>query len=901
MLNKLKSQKGSSFVYVLVVITILVLLSGTVITMTVANYKLGITKGGRNTAFYFADGAIDEALAEIEEISHRSESYASGIIQDDHADFKTTEKWVEFEKWLETNQDSDDLVTGIENDGGDNYLTSEEVTAIYDEALNREYTKQYLMELLGATDDDVDKDYSLIKKAENESEEDTFVGAFDLEFKNVNGLKSNYTSALETVVFDPNKTDGFEDIQKSLVTVESKYLVDDKAVRVTLVSSGKYNIYNKGVEVVVDMKPPKHDYLTVTSVKRKALVTNDLLENSMTARKDIIVLGGEVTAKGDVYALGTFRDSIDVTHGEKGGVIVGYDEINNNYLNVHSDLALNEVLSSKGALHVVGNVKTAASVKPSKSNSTLHVEGAVHADSFMVNADATDTTTTINDSIFLMDDMYIMASDTTITVGEDGFTPGNAKLEDSFISYLDGLEYNQGNKSLNNPDLSSSIRIDKQAKNVKIALDSLYIPGVAYINVYRDEKIDESNTVRKYYQTGESFTTEKNYFFYQEKLENQEERTEEVTYTDGVDEFALVEYVDADGNIQSSAKYKVEHFLNRVINEYQKDAAIRDDEIVATGDKEIVTIRSMAKDTLDATDVTIYEDNYALGVFQGNGRIYNPMRLKMQSDSFIDTVKNSSNLTSDLYMYQLGYRDYKNGKMIRTIDVALDQVEMLDQYIDFTRESDFTTINTSGRLVVLDNSENADVYINVPAEDIPPNSEAIIYNGSNNIKGAIATKGDIYIYNGQGNPDFVFTGSMIAGGSIVLYGDGKKIIENYDGDVISTALTGKNGTSIESHAKVYGIVGSSTVLTDAFHVIDGRKLVAKFVDPSAEDKSYTRSIHFNLDLDIVDKTYDYIKDQDMPAQVDVSMMSTPELEGSTKEEEVRGYELVHWREVKPSN
>ncbi|MBN2898538.1 MAG: hypothetical protein JXO44_07170 [Clostridia bacterium] len=892
MMKKLKSQNGSSFVYVLVVIMILTILSGTIITMTVANYKLGLTKGGRNTAFYFADGAIDEALAEIEEISHRAEIAASTEIQSDTADFRTSSEWIEFEKWLETHQISDE--TAVAEEASDEFLTSEEASELYSDALNKEFVKQYLLNLFenGA----VDNDYILIDDGDN------FVASNDVTFTYDADkvLNSAYLTALQTVVFDPEGTEGFNDIEDLLVNVSAEYRDADKAIRLTLQSSGKFNIYNKRVEVVVDMVPPHYDYVTMTSVKSKTLYTNDILENALTAKKDVVCVGGEVKTQGDVYALGTFREGLDVTYAEKGGVVIGYDKNNNDFLDLTNTLSLNETIHGSGALNVMGNVKTAASIKPSGAYSTLTVSNAVHGDSFIVAESATDTTTTIADSVFLMDDLYVAADDTTIMIGEDGFTAGNANLDESFISYLDGVDTLNSNKKLNNPDLSSSIRVDKNAENVDITLDALYVPGVAYINVYRDTLDADGNTERKFYQTGESFTTGNNFFFYQEKIEDQEERTQEVVYTNGTDEFALIEYVDDAGNISDSARYKAEHFLNRVLAEYSKEASVRDDEIVSTTDKTIMTIRSMVRTIADGDDDTgQYDDNFALGVFLGNGRIYNPNGLAMGSDNFIDSVKLSSNLISDLYMYLLGYRDYRTGKLVTVLDDTDPDSEMMDQYIDFSKASEFTDVNAPGRLIVLNDSEDGDVYINVPALHIPSNPDAVVYDGPKTIQGLVATKGDIYVYN-DGSEDLVFNGALIAGGDIIFYGDGKKQINNFDSSLAATALA--KGTSIPSHALVYKFVGSSSVLTEAFHVLDdaavtddgGRKLIAEKLSGTS---NYTRSIHFNLDLDIVNKDFDYADDQPSVAKVDVSMSSTPELDGSSKSKEIRGYELVYWREL----
>lgn len=69
------------------------------------------------------------------------------------------------------------------------------------------------------------------------------------------------------------------------------------------------------------------------------------------------------------------------------------------------------------------------------------------------------------------------------------------------------------------------------------------------------------------------------------------------------------------------------------------------------------------------------------------------------------------------------------------------------------------------------------------------------------------------------------------------------------------------------------------------------------------------SIYFNLDLDIVDKDYVYDagdedadrKPQPSVGTIEINSMSTPELNGASKEIKSRGYELVHWREIKPSN
>lgn len=843
----LQSQKGSSFAYVLVVISILLILSGSLITLTVANYRLGLIKGGRNTAFYFADGAIDEALAEIEEISHRAEIAASETIQKEDADFKKTAEWSTFEKWLEDNQApepegeigdlSDDASQGTGGEGEDEtYLSAEEASALYSEALNKEFQKQYLLNLL--QNGRVEEDYKLI-----DVDNDAFITENDMVLKYDGAFNTNYLTSLKTIMFDPKGTEGFEEIKDMTISVTPEYKKDDFAIRLTIQTSGAFNIYNKGVEVVVDLVPPTYDYVTVTSLMHETMRTNDILENALTARKDIVVVGGELKTEGDVYALGSFKNTTDVSHYEKGGLVIGYDtEVENDFLGLKDSLNLKNIqINGVGKLNVGGHLRTAASVKPSHKDSTLNVTGSIYADSFIVNAFAGDTQTTLQENMFLMDDLSIQASGTAFNFGNEeviySATAGdNWVIDDSLLTYLDGVDLSVEsggastveNGRFNSPDLSSSVRVAKDVDGSSINLDFLYIPGVSYIDIYRNEST-AGGDVKKYFQTGESFTTGNNFFFYQKELEEQEERTKEVYYTDGTKDYGMLEYVDGEGKIQESPKYKVDHFLNSVREEYEKPEEIRDTEIVPTKDKTIMTIRSMSVEGLTPEQIAVkeFDDNYALGVFMGNGKVYNPNRLKMQNGDFKDIML-PANISSDLQMGLLGYRDYRAGKLVTRLDESDPSSEMLDQYIDFSESSKFTTINKSGLLVVLEDDEDKDVYINVPAQYIPEGNH-IVYNGSKFIRSLVATKGDIYIYN-DGDDTLTIKGTLLAGGSIVSFGSGKKVIDNVDESKTFDPPPDEfdnTGFPVRSRGLAYNLVSVSDALKRAFHTETGRKLVVE--------------------------------------------------------------------------
>lgn len=903
MIKKLQSKKGSSMAYILIVVMILTIMTSALITMTVSNYKLGLIKGGRNTAFYFADGAIDEALSEIEEISHRAEIAANEKIYAEEPVFKNEDKWLEFEKWLEYKQvDDSDVATdpSEEVEGDDSKLSAEEASALYSEALNREFMKQYLKYLL--KDETIETDYQLI-------DENAFVADNALTFKynaSNQALKNTYFEALKTVVFDPEGSEGFDDIDTLILDVESSYNASNHSIRLVLTSTGKFNIYNKQVQVALDMVPPKQEYVTVSTLKRKEMQTNDLLENAVTARKDFICVGGEVQTKGDVYALGTYKEI--ATPANKGGIIIGYNQTGYDFLSITGDAKINRALVGKGVLKVAGDLKTAAAVKPSYLGSKITVDkypggrdGKLYADSFVVTNGATNTSTEVAGSMFLMDDLVISENDTVINLDTDNsYDSSDTSLDDALVSFLSGGTKDDTVSSSGTFDVSSSVRVSKGVERASLKMDSFYVPGVAYINVSRNF-IEDGDSVTKHYQTGESFTAENNFFFYQQQLESHMDRTQEITYSyiddEGIQQdFALVEYIDADGNIQESAKYKVDHFLNHVLNEYEKDPLIRDLNIVPEADKRIMFVQSMKKD-LDTVegdderkeDFNDYDDNYSLGVFLANERIYNPKKLTLDGTAYAGSIKNNSSLIADLRMYLLGYRDYTESKLITHSDKDDATTELLDQYIDFTKQ--FEPIISEGQLIVLDSSK--DVYINVPQRDIRDTSNTIQYRGSSNITGLVATKGDIYVYNDDESKELTFNGALIAGGNIVFYGKGKKLINNYDEGLLSMTDDAAPGIPIPSKAIVYRTVGFYDDLIEAFYTEKGKKLVATLTDSN----NFTRSIHFNLGLAVQNNEYTYLEAQPKPATVDVSMMTPPKLDGSSKEEVIKAYELVYWKEI----
>ncbi len=855
----LKSNRGSSFIYVLVVLLILTILTASLITATVTNYQLGLVTGGRNTSFYLNDGAIEEVLAEIEELSHRAEVAASEIIQADTPEFKNKKEWTKFELWLERKMKLDDT--------DPNFISQEEASAFYEKALRKEFDKQFLLYLLADAQVEDGNDYTLI----NDEDEFVYENDFEITQSGTNGLSTSVLRDLETVTFNPQDFESFTEVTKPTLVVTSNYLPDTKEIKLLIQSDGTYNIYNKQIELAVRMIPPVYDYTTVTTLKRQQLYKNDILNNALTASNDILVTGGKVKTIGDVYAKGTFPEVQRIYSHQKGGVVIGYEQIANDFLDTETSipLSVNDIIG-KGTLAVTGNIKSGASVKLQHNGSTLSVnkinsddnkeKSSIFADSFIVMNDSEKTTTTVDTHMLLLDDLFINSSNTSITIGQRKNTQEDdlSEKQGYFMAFFDGMDMAASSAPMN-PDLSSSIRINKRVEKCSITLNNLFIPGVAYINIFRN-----TNEGRKYFQTGESMTTEKNFYFYQNQLSDQELRTKEFKYNDDLNnDYNIYEYVDEDGNIKDSVQFKVDHFITTV-----RDA--NDDgnmDIISSEDKSIIKLR-------DKTVDEILAENYGLGVFLSNDKIFNPSGLALSSGEFDSTYRLEFGKHIDLAMNLLGMRNYIDSKNIVSIDKNdSTSLSFMDTFIDYSKDATFDNINRDNHLVVLNGDKDKDIYINYPSTFTIP-AGAIHVNNVSDLSAVVATKGNIFVYNEELSKPLNITGTLISDQSIIFYGPGEKVIT-------------------QSDETIYGTIAPYDLLVDAFHVRDGRKLVTKYVngttipdDANKPDDGLSRGYQFNLDMTIVN----------IGDSVDVNILSNPQLDGSSKEKSVKGYIVDYWRE-----
>jgi hypothetical protein len=65
MFRKIKNKKGYTMTYAIVIIGVLMLLTASVIMVTFFNFKMARIGGNVNTSFYANDGALEEAITEL--------------------------------------------------------------------------------------------------------------------------------------------------------------------------------------------------------------------------------------------------------------------------------------------------------------------------------------------------------------------------------------------------------------------------------------------------------------------------------------------------------------------------------------------------------------------------------------------------------------------------------------------------------------------------------------------------------------------------------------------------------------------------------------------------------------------------------------------------------------------
>lgn len=874
MLKKLKNEKGSALTYVLIIMMLLSILGLALISSTVINFKVNRQTGSFNKSFYITDGAIDETLAELKEITFRAEADASDWITDAESEFRNEDKWIKF-------------YSNINNRLESGELTSERVVELTEIALKREYTKKYyefLLEVPNVNDSDSNeifvKDYMLY------NEDGIFIEDYRMNLKSTVVLKTEYSDALINVSFAPaSAATGTSDNYNSasINDIELTQTVIGDYITLDIESSGAYNNNNKKIAVQLDIIIPNYNYIVSTMSKNKPIHINEALENAILARGDFAIAGGEVIVNGDIYAYGQFPEKEEYLYSELGGILVGVDD--DNLSAVFNSIGVIDydkmgATNIKGQLEVDGDIKTRSSIRINGDNSSLSSTGDMYANSFVVDKGSDAITASTDMNLYMMEDMILFGDDSSINIGKS-----NDIDNGEIWTFLEG---SPSGTNRNIRDLSGSIIIDNNSENLRLISNKYFISGVSYIDLYRNVT-DIVGTYKQYYQSGESFTTNNYNKYYTRKIASTDKTTKYVDYTiasgPDIDEtIGLVETVKENAatgidEIVQDVNYKAIHFITKndeVTSGYEKFFGSNS---ISERDRSIFEVNSLPSVNNDRKNE---KNNYALGVVLANNTIINPYQIDNgDDDSFANMSANDfeekrkENVEKlDKEVSLLATRKFLAQ---RDDDNKFNAYDKFDDLFLLNEDTNQSNLIDDSNFLFINNDKDRDIYINLPnsiANQV--NSEdtsAVIIQFDEermNKTGAIITKGNIIIYN-ESETDFVFNGPLISEKNILMYGSGKKIINNmstedsYSDDLIRLLATNQK-------------------LFDATNSATGREVSVKDVEGTSTP---TRSIDGNLTVDIINNS----------ETINTTVNSNTILEGIIKTDQAKTIIINSWREI----
>ncbi len=762
--RKLKSdQRGASLAYTLVIIAILMIIGTALGTFAIMSLRLSVMQHASDKAFYLSDAAMEETLTQLESKVHEAEVFALNRVND-HSTYYDELKWSDFLEKLEVET----------NNGTISKERSEELLSI---ATSYEFHKQYYFFLFDqpALSTWFSKDYALLDDKRN------FVSNNTIEF-NPASFKPTYFDFLKTISLDPSNQVSYENTATPTMAVTAALV--NNVIQLRLESNGEYNRYNKPLRVDVSLIPPDYTQVVSSDSSNIPIHNNQITNYALAARGDIIVSGNSNQINGDIYAYGTFPEKADYRISEQGGIMLGYRN-GSNITSFPMGSITSADITPSAQLQVNGNLYSHSAVKLFGKNSSLFVAEDLYANAIQYDRDSEKANIAIDRNAYLFEDVILDGTDPVLTIGKNppfgaapatgtgelwGLTDTNPKYDtDTFTS-----------------SLSSSIIVNTKSENPRVTVNYAFIAGLAHLDVTRTDQ-----GVQKDYQTGESFTTINNFYFYKTPLPgfNSSLQSKFFTYTDAeANEHNLIEAINSEtGNIEKSPEFKAKYFY---MSSSQNPSA------VSTRDRNILTIRSITRDAQD--DVIGLENNFSLGVITANQKVIDaypaigfngsaPKSEFMNSATF--GISQRTHLAEfDSRLNILSTRNYSNNSNVDPIyGPESDTVSHLNRYVDFSI-GNITNITNPEELIIINDKATRNIYINIPEESFnklsaEEQNSAIVIKENNDrfrkINGMIISRGNVFIYN-SGTEPLTYKGTIVSDQKICLIGEGQKTFTHDD-------------------------------------------------------------------------------------------------------------------------
>jgi len=927
-IQKIKSNSGSALITVLIIISLLTILGTGLLMVSVTGLRRSIQLSGANKAFYLSDGAIEESLAEINEMVFEAESIANTHVNN------TFELEADEEIFAILDKDKlgadSEIVTiwepylrKLQSDLHNEVISEEDAMEYIELGLRCEFLVKYYETILDTSiTSKTPLTYQLLSK-----KGDDYLGSLDdtdayikncINFSDIDAeaLNSKFTTNLQTVSIQNyvSSVDGYEGEVVGETTIANPRMssivssfTEEDGISITIKTDGSYNSHNKALELKVKVTEPRYQYVFKTSKGDKDIKENELMNYAITAGKDIVATGGQSNISGNVYAYGTYPESTDrITHNEIGGVTIGYTYDDKDFLNKDlSGFSFVNYLSESGSLTVEGNLFTRSNVKIYANGNDLTVTKNVGANEFRTNKYSAGTSATnvkINGNMYLYEDFVLRGDGVTeMRIGEDGTTDGDLYL----ILSSEGNEWNSG-------DHSGAVIIQKNiADKVDINLNQIFISGVAYSGTSRmDTNLDGKKT-QKYYKTGESFNVENKYMhFYQDGYAQKHNYMDKIGSVDVVNYYSEFDEHDVpvdDGFtfLEKTDSYDDVDFKANVFMHGATDGNVGTEGMPPTSaevtdvDKSILKIRSIENDD----DLS---KNYALGIIigknaAGEGKVFNTIspQATLPSKNYTnlqELILNADGRDIDRLMNLMATRNitdeqndvfkYVTPSTTKQAKLKLDSSSdtRISQMISFPSDKSEEDISYTKNIRIVNGKESRDIYINPPGV-VSANDLAIGHATTQTyteLGGIIATKGDVYIYAPL-NTTVTFNGLIAAEGRVILYGPGIKNI-NLDEKLVEYQVAAYTNMGKAFHAdegrSIWNVMGYDTVNTTVQGGFDLTDYTTKKIFSNTEGHTPVIAV--------------------VPEgkTINVKLDQPPILVGMQKNKGIRGYEIEYWRETR---
>lgn len=463
----------------------------------------------------------------------------------------------------------------------------------------------------------------------------------------------------------------------------------------------------KSVNAEIELVDPEYDI--TTSIVNKTYYENEVLNENVLLANGDIKIDSNITVNGDIYSYGsnvpTSIVNLGSEHGkeEYNGIIIG-ENVNN------------------VSVDITGDLKTRSNIELN-NDSDLSVSGSTYSNFIYVKNNSLDqdpgSVMTISESAYILEDLYI-ADD-------------NAEFETkNFYGIYDGSQSTRRN-------VSSGIIVDMNTvldeDAVKIS-NQLVVMGKTYIT-YPDAPTDE----RRWFQTGESFTTNRNRDFY-----------------------STAEDLDDIFKEYGSTSDPVE-----LIDKTRNDDG---DEIPKEKEDHFVAINNLFKNTpgggIDDWEMEILRfnknySNYSLGILLGKSdvsttpSIHNPKGDNdgnFMSEDDVDGMDDSGLIDRDF---------------MRNVDLSMNLLAH-SAYVSGSSDSMWDNLIDISGWVSSYNNSDSDEYIQISINDITIDKDIT--------RGIVVSKGDVTLSTNATS----FTGIIIAEGDIIIEGSDKTL--TYDKELV---------------------------------------------------------------------------------------------------------------------